>query len=1006
MPVAFVAVLVAMLIAWPSVRRWGSRGFMPIGTVVAVAFLALLAEAPKVLSGAVPAFDLPWIPQLGVSLSFQLDALSWAMSLVVTGVGALVLFYCSAYFTDSEPSLSRFATLLTSFAAVMLGLVTSDDIVVMFVFWEVTSVLSYLLIGHTSDRRESRGAALQALLVTTFGGLIMLVGVAILVVDNGTTSLTQIVADPAMSAGTPWAVLMIVIGALSKSAIVPFHFWLPSAMAGPTPVSAYLHSAAMVKAGIYLVLRFAPGYAQVPGWHEVLVPLGLVTLLIGGWRALRQYDLKLLLAYGTVSQLGLLITVAAIGTHDAAVAALALLVAHSLFKASLFMIVGVIDHNFGTRDLRALRGLGRGHPLLAVVTALSAASMAGLPPMLGFLAKESALTAMLDWQHGWSVWVTAVAALGSVLTVAYSARFAFGALSSRPRKTGSSNVDTSTVHVLVDCSQPQAHGNVGLIGPVILLGLSLLLAIWPTGLDHLATATAAALPAGEHPLHLALWHGFTPALGISVIVIALGALLFVLRRPVAKLQARVPDWIELSRWYSATLAATDWISARVTLFAQRGGLPGYLGTVFVAFVAALGLALLRVQLWPGEMVPFHSVAQLGIAALMAVAALAAVRARRRLLAMLLVGATGYGMVALFTLQGAPDLALTQLLVETVTLVIFVLVARRLPRHFERAEGIKRVWPKAVIAVAVGAVMAGVALAVVGARSQTPISAQMPDLAYLEGHGRNVVNVLLVDLRGWDTMGEISVLVAVATGVASLVFVTHRTGRVPSISAQGQRRRRLQRLAPVVEPVTGALPVVDPSTGRPVSQTALQRTIDAHDEVDDDSTRRSWLMAGRTLAPDHRSLMVEVVVRLLFLPLMLISVMLLIAGHNQPGGGFAGGLVAGLALVLRYLAAGRYELGEALPVPPGVLLGTGLATAVGTGALSMLFGEPFLTSLWWQATLPIFGEVKLGTPTLFDIGVYLVVLGLVFDVLRSLGAGIDEQSVSDESIVDDWAEGVR
>lgn len=306
--------------------------------------------------------------------------------------------------------------------------------------------------------------------------------------------------------------------------------------------------------------------------------------------------------------------------------------------------------------------------------------------------------------------------------------------------------------------------------------------------------------------------------------------------------------------------------------------------------------------------------------LAAVAAVAAAAARRRLLAVLLAGVTGYGMVALFALAGAPDLALTQLLVETVSLVVFVLVLRRLPRHFEADEPRSRRWPRAVIGVAVGMVMAGLALAVTGARQATPVSVDLPDLAYLEAHGRNVVNVLLVDIRAWDTLGEISVLVAVATGVASLVFVTGRAGRVPTIG--GRRRGADHRRAAAIEPVTGAIPTVDPETGRPLTQTRMLRTIDDADAVDDDRTRRSWLLAGRTLASTHRSLLVEVVVRLTFLPFMLIAVMLLIAGHNQPGGGFIAGLVAGLALVLRYLAAGRYELGEALPVPPGLLLGGG------------------------------------------------------------------------------------
>lgn len=995
MPIAFALLAFATLVAWPAVRRWGSRGFLVPAAAVAGSFVSVLSLAPAVIGrGEALTVSIPWIPSLGVSLSFRMDALAWLVSLVVTGVGALVLVYCSAYFSDDEPALPRFAALLTGFAAVMFGLVASDDIVVMFMFWEITSVLSYLLIGHTSDRRESRGAALQALLVTTFGGLVMLIGVAMLVVDNGTTSLAQIVADPVITSHTSWAVVLVIVGALSKSAIVPFHFWLPSAMAAPTPVSAYLHAAAMVKAGIYLVLRLAPGYAGVPGWLETLLPLGVATLLVGAWRALRQFDLKLLLAYGTVSQLGLMITVAAVGTHNAMVAALGLLVAHALFKATLFMVVGVIDHNLGTRDWRALSGLGRSAPWLATVGVLSAASMAGLPPLLGFIAKEGALSALLEAPTWLATPVVVGVVVGSALTFGYSWRFAWGAFATRradPRRT-----HTASIPTLVDCTSPHARGNAGLTAPTVLLAISLVLAFWVTPLDVVVQAAAAVLPQPEHPAHLALWHGFTPALALTAVVIAGGVLLALNRRRVARLQQAVPNWIDLSRCYTWALTATDWVSARVTLFAQRGGLPGYLATIFWSLVIALGYAATRAFVWPAHWVIADSWGQLAIAALMAVAGLLAVRASRRMAAVLLVGVTGYGMVALFALHGAPDLALTQLLVETISVVIFVLVLRRLPRHFERAQGIVRVWPRVLLAVCVGVVMAAVALVAVSARTATPISERFPELAYLEAHGRNIVNVLLVDIRAWDTMGEISVLVVVATGVASLVFITQRTGRAPTISGSRRHRHGTARLTPVIEPITAAIPVIRTEADGSTTSDLAPDTLDA------ESTRRSWLMAGRALSPHHRSLMVEVVVRLIFWPIMLVSVWLLIAGHNQPGGGFAGGLVAGLALVLRYLAAGRYELGEALPIDAGRLLGAGLAMAVGTGVLSMLFGEPMLTSLWWEGELPLFGELALGTPTLFDIGVYLVVLGLVLDILRSLGAGVDEQAADDSSIVDDWA----
>ena len=346
-------------------RLLGRRVFLLIAVLPALVFCWLAAQLPAVIGGAVEVERVEWIPALDVALSFRLDALALLLALIVTGIGALVLLYCTWYFRDDEPALGRFAALLLAFAGVMLGLVTADDVYVMFMFWEATSVLSYLLIGHYTGRRESRGAALQALTVTTFGGLAMLVGLVLLTTTAGTTSLAELVAHPVTGPAAEWGVALVLVGAISKSALVPFHFWLPAAMAAPTPVSAYLHAAAMVKAGVYLVARLAPGYADLTVWHPIVIVLGGLTMLVGGWRALRQYDLKLLLAYGTVSQLGFLVLVTGFGTRDSALAGVALLTAHALFKSALFLVVGIVDHAAGTRDWRKLSGLGRRMPVVA-----------------------------------------------------------------------------------------------------------------------------------------------------------------------------------------------------------------------------------------------------------------------------------------------------------------------------------------------------------------------------------------------------------------------------------------------------------------------------------------------------------------------------------------------------------------------------------------------------------------------------------------------------------------
>ncbi|MFS4507240.1 Na+/H+ antiporter subunit A [Clavibacter sp. Sh2141] len=986
MIVLLAVFLVASVLLPLLARAVGVRAFVVAALVPAAAFVYTVAQGPAVLPDGEVVERLEWIPSLGITLDMRMDALSWILSLVVTGVGALVLLYCARYFRSSEEGLGRFAGLLLAFAGVMYGLVLADDVFVLFTFWEATSVLSYLLIGHYTGRKASRGAALQALLVTTAGGLAMLVGLVILAAAGGTTSLAALVADPPGGPLIPVAVVLILLGALSKSALVPFHFWLPAAMAAPTPVSAYLHAAAMVKAGIYLIARLAPGYADVPGWRVLLVSLGVATMLVGGWRALKQMDLKLVLAYGTVSQLGFLTVVVGYGTRDAALAGVALLLAHALFKATLFLVVGVVDHRAGTRDLRKISGLGRKAPVLAVITALALASMAGLPPFLGFVAKEAVLSALLlDAELGGGLgWVALVGvSIGSCLTVAYSARFMWGAFA---RKRG------------VDEVQPVHEHLDFLVPPAVLAVTGLVLGFLASSVDGWIAGYADTLPAvsagasGEpdHTYHLALWHGLEPALVISAGTLVVGLALFRLRDGVFALQSRVPAWIDAARIYWASMRLIDRVAARTTATTQRGSLPFYLGVILLVLIGSVGSAIALNRSWPTTAVPFDHPAQPVIGVVMIVAAAAAARAGKRFQAVVLVGVTGYGMAALFALHGAPDLALTQVLIETITLVAFVLVLRRLPvRLGERNRSVHPVW-RAAIGIAVAALMSTVAVVALGARVADPISLEFPRLAYEQGHGSNVVNVTLVDLRGWDTMGEISVLIVAATGVASLIFLNRRTDNLPRLKAPA-RHGLLARLAGRRDPAAPEVVEAEPGADGPQGTTRAAIADTRREE------RSPWLLAGRTLAPQNRSILLEVVVRLLFHSLIVVSVYLLFAGHNLPGGGFAGGLLAGMALVARYLAGGRYELGAAAPVDAGRVLGTGLVFAVGTAALPLVFGADALTSTWIDTEVPLLGHVEFVTSTFFDVGVYLVVVGLTLDVLRSLGAEVDRQEESDRTV---------
>ncbi|WBU39291.1 Na+/H+ antiporter subunit A [Homoserinibacter sp. YIM 151385] len=940
---ALLAVLLPAL-----TRRLGRGVFLLAAIVPAAAAVHAALAIPDAVAGIPLQERVEWVAQLDLALAFRLDALSTTMALVVGGVGALVLVYCARYFRSDEPALGRFAATFLAFAGAMYGLVVADDVFLLFVFWEATSVFSYLLIGHATGRRASRRAAMQALMVTTLGGLAMFVGLVVLWQQTGTSSLAGIVEAAPGGAPAIVGAALVVVGIVSKSALVPFHFWLPAAMAAPTPVSAYLHAAAMVKAGMYLALRMSPGLAEVPGWRESLVALGLLTMLVGAWTALRQTDLKLVLAHGTVSQLGFLVAVAAIGTRDAVLAGTALLVGHALFKSTLFLVVGVVDHSEGTRDLRKLSGLGRTRPVLAATAAAAILSMAGLPPAFGFVAKEAVLTSLLDAGEAGDAlsWLAlGIIVLGSALTLAYGVRFLWGAFGT---KAG------------VERCTPGPHGRVAAlfeVAPIALAAAGLLLGPVAHLADPLLGAVADRTPAEGEIAHLAFWHGLEPALAVSALSIGLGALVFAL---IGRRVPGAPQPEQLApRAYRAAIRALEATAIAVTRKTQRGSLPFYLGTIFVVVVVAASTAVALSGRGLGDVREWDSPAQLAIGLLMAGAAIAATRAAKRFQAVVLVGVTGLGMASLFGLHGAPDLALTQALVEIVTLVAFVLVLRRLPARLGDQHGSGFRLVRALIGAAVGLVMIMVALVAAGARVDVPISVEWAELAVTQGHGENVVNVALVDLRGWDTMGELSVIIAAATGVASLVFLRGRADTLPRVgrreARQAYRDRRAERRTAASE-----------------------------------SSRGAWLLAGRTLAEQHRSILLEVVVRLVFHALIVLSIYLLLVGHNAPGGGFAGGLVAGLALVGRYLAGGRFELGAAAPFDAGKTLGAGLILAGGTAAVPLLFGVDALTSSWFTVPLGPLGEFDFVTSTIFDIGVYFVVIGLVLDVLRSLGAEVDRQ----------------
>ena len=939
---------VATALAPLLVAKWGRMAFYPLALVPLGSLAWVALNWPN--DERVPTLNIPWVDGLSMDITLRFDSLAAIMSVLVLAVGAVVIFYCGEYFHHHdgriEKRLPSFAAELVAFSGSMFGLVISDNMLVLYIFWETTTVLSFLLVGHYAERATSRRAATQALLVTTFGGLAMLVGIVVLGNLAGTYLLSELIAAPPTGTAAAVGVALILVGALSKSAIVPLHFWLPGAMAAPTPVSAYLHAAAMVKAGVYLVARMTPGFADTSFWRPMVVGLGLTTMLLAGWRAVREYDLKLILAFGTVSQLGLITVMVGAGGSDMMLAGLAMLCAHAMFKAALFMVVGVIDHATGTRDIRRLAGLGRHHRPLFAIAVGATASMAALPPFFGFVAKEADLETVA---HSTALgaaapYVLTCIVIGSVFTTIYSLRFIWGAFATKGASQPSTRV--------AEMHRPSATF---LTAPALLAIAGLVFGLWPAGMDAVLNEYAGTLPGGSG-YHLALWHGPGLPLLLSAVVLAVGTAAFIARTRLPRARLAYQPLGNADRMYDATIRGLDVLSLRFTGSTQRGSLQATQSVILCTLVA---LPVATLVLGPRDRPGFalwDSPLVVVVGLLMLAAAIGATMMRNRLAAVLLVGVTGYGCGAIFAFHGAPDLALTQFLVETLVLVIFVLVLRTLPAEADAEAINSHRLPRILLALAVGAAVTSLTVYAMAARTGAGIAELLPDAAYYRGHGANTVNVLLVDIRAWDTLGEIMVLLVAATGVASLVFRHRRFGAAPRVStAAGQ---------PDIGPVGAYSPAIGDVT---------------------------WLRGSEMRDPRYRSLVLEVATRMIFPLIMVLSAYFFFAGHNTPGGGFAGGLTAGLALVLRYLAGGRYELGETLPLDAGKILGTGLGLSAGTAVASILLGAPALSSAVLQFDIPVFGHVKLVTALFFDLGVYLIVVGLVLDVLRSLGARVDVET---------------
>jgi len=886
------------------------------GCVTAASLALLLVTVPAVAAGGMVRAAIPWVPQIGLGFDLFVDGYGLFFASLILIIGLLIITYARWYLGRDDP-MGRFYAYLLLFQGAMLGIALSDNILVLLVFWELTSLSSFLLIGYWRQLAEGRQGARMALLVTGAGGLSLIAGMLLLGQAAGSYQLSEILARGELVRASPLylpILLLVLGGAFTKSAQFPVHFWLPHAMAAPTPVSAYLHSATMVKAGIFLLGRLWPVLAGTDAWFLIVTGTGLITMVIAAWIALYKDDLKALLAFSTVSHLGLVTMLFGMGTPIAAVAAVFHILNHCTFKAALFMSAGIVDHETGTRDASRLGGLLRLMPVTGTLAMIAAASMAGLPLLNGFLSKEMMLESAAHTDYLGSPWlVPALATIGALLSVAYSFRFVTAVFLGPPRDDYPKHPHDSPVGMWL----PVAI----LVVPVVLIGVAPVLA------EPLVDLAAGAVVHGALPsYHLALWHGLTPALFMTAVAVAGGLLLLAAHQPALALRLAMPRPEAKSIFDAAVGAATGWARG-LTDAIHNGSLQRSL------FLAVLVMLLVGVTAFLGAphaagerpMLP-ATLPALALALLVLGAGLGVLRYHRhRLLALILTSVVGLVVSLTFIYFSAPDLALTQLSVEVVTTVLMLLALNYLPQRTPKEPSVLRRWRDAVIA-AVGGLAIGMTLYAVLTRdlAQTIASWHLAE-SKPGGGGTNVVNVILVDFRGYDTFGEIIVL-----GIAALAIFA----------------------------------LLDSALGGA-------------------SGRRLTTLPHRREAGDRHPLMLVVVTRAL-LPLALtVGVFILLRGHNMPGGGFVAGLVIGVALIMQYMASGYAWADRQMRIDYHALIGVGVLVAGITGVGAWFGDKPFLTSGYDYFHLPLVGEAELATAMAFDLGVFLTVVGVVMLTLANL-----------------------
>jgi len=742
-----------------------------IGWIVAIlpfaSFIYFFSYLPRICGAdcKVFSFNYNWIPSLGIQLSFYLDGLSLLFALLVSGIGALVMIYAGGYLKGHE-GIGKFYIYILLFMSSMLGVVLASNMITMFVFWELTSFSSYMLIGYYHEKEKSRWAALQALLVTGIGGLALLAGVLLLGNAGHSFELSHLLNNQinlgSHSLYVPM-LLLILLAAFTKSAQVPFHFWLPGAMEAPAPVSTYLHSATMVKAGIYLLARMNPILGGTVEWHYLITLAGASTMLIGALLALPQTDLKKLLAYTTVSSLGILVMLIGLGTKLASKAAIVFLLVHSLYKGALFMVAGSIDHETGTRDIRLLSGLMKLLPFTAIAAILAAFSMSGFPPLLGFIGKELLYEAKLQAPNAaLAITLTGIIANAVNVTVAIivGIRPFVGNKLETPKKAHEAPLSMW-------------------IGPLIMSFMGLFLGLFPELISRpIVSSAVTAIQAKQTIFELKAWHGINFVFVLSVFTVMVGTVFFLVHRWIQNFAEK----FHFAKPITPTVLFKNGLDKLMqfaklqTRFFQSGYQRYYLITIVVVTIVFVLLQFFRIGSL-GPLLNFSDMQfyEIGLVILMVLATLMAISAKSRIAAIAALGVVGYGVALIYVLYGAPDLALTQLVVETLTVVLFVLVVYHMPAFSKISRPTNRI-RDVIVAVLAGGIMTVLVLVAQKIQLQPTISSYFAEKSIPLAHGRNIVNVILVDFRAIDTLGEITVLSVAAIGVYAMLKLKMDTKR--------------------------------------------------------------------------------------------------------------------------------------------------------------------------------------------------------------------------------------